>query len=291
MAEQQPSGKYKKQITVHGKTGDYQQVREVGSDKSPLSSKHHGLNNIFPQKNLQDQYENHLKGLIPHEGGYYQIHEKKHVSTGRTSFGSGTHIGATKYDLHPYEKSYKQHLDKQDKIDHSSKKKDLETALYNDNWYGFTDTHKTQAYPILNERETKPIEQLHQQAGTPKGKELDKKQEEAQQLQQEKFRQNQEHSWNTRSKLTKEKIKDYDYKTSTLKDFARFVKLDISHLGTIKPNDKVILVTRNGSKRERTWEQVKTWILSENQKPFTSGQPLPFTSMEVDMGENPHKLK
>lgn len=287
--QEQPSGKYKKTITVHGKNGDYNQVREVGSDKNPLTSKHHGLDTMFKEPHLQDQYESHLQKLIPHEGGYYHIHEKNHVSQGRTSFGSGKHIGATKYDLHPYEKAYKEHLDKQNKIDHSGKQKELETALYNDNWYGLTQTHRTQAYPILKERETKPVENIHKEAGTPKGKELIKKDNEAKDLQQEKFRQNQEHSWNTRAKLTTEKILDYDYKTSTIKDLTRLVKLELSHLGVIKQDAKVILITRNGTKRERTWGQLRTWLYSENQIPFNSGQPLPFTSMEVDLGDNPYK--
>lgn len=292
--EQQNTGKFKKVIEVHGKNGTYNRVQTVGSDVKPLASKHHGLDTIMGDPAKQAAYHQHLQSLIPHKGEYYHLHEKIKVSQGRTSFGSGKYQGATKYKLHHIEKEYKKHLDKEAGIDHSGKEQAVENALYENNWYGSTDTRFTAAHEHIKAREEKPVEELHKEGQTSTGKKLISKEEaeqkETAEIQNEKARQHNEAMYDVISKNIESKLKGYNYKTSTVKDFNRFLNMDIRRYGQIKPDMKVTLTLRNGGTRERTWKQMRDWVTQQVENPAGAGQPLPFTDMKVEMPPNPHKL-
>lgn len=291
MADEQNTGKFKKVIEVHGKNGNtFNRVQTVGSDVKPLTSKHHGMENIMGNETDQNKYHQHLQSLVPHNGHYYQLHEKNHASDGRTSFGKGKYQGATKYKLHQVEKDYKKHLDKEAGIDHSGKEQAVETALYNNAWYGNTDTKFTAAHEKIMERAEEPVENLHKEAGTPTGKKIINSENEQVQLQAEKQRQHNESMYDVISKNIDSKLKNYNYKTSTVKDFNRFLNMDVRRYGQIKPDMKVTLTLRNGSTRERSWKQMKQWVDNQVINPALAGQPLPFTDMNVEMPPNPHRL-
>lgn len=278
-------GKYNKVITVHGKHGDFQRVQQVGSDKNPLSSKHHGLHELFSDKAKQAEYENHLHSLIEHGGKYYKLESKKHaVSGGRSGSDFWWHEGATEHELHPDEIALKKRLHRERKT--SSKltnEKDLKNRLIDDNYFGTNSKEKTQGFHKIKEREAKTKEELRQTIKPAKSNEkvkVDKPVNEAKEkAEYDKY------IAKSAKEITTE-FKHFDYGENTIKTLASLIQEKISRKAVLKKNTPISFVDSKGKKREGQWGQFRQWVLAKAANPAEAESKLPFKDIQIKFNES-----
>ena len=283
-------GKFNKIITVNGKHGTYQRVQLVGSDKNPLSSKHHNLHQIFQEtkqpnhKDLQSEYENELHGLVEHEGKYYKLEDKKGQTTGgRTTNYTPSYKGATEYNLHPDEIAYKNKLHK-DKGTSSKATdvKDLKNRLTDTRYEGGVASN-TKAFSVLKAREAKTKEEL--QSKIPK-KEVPIKTKKEKPVDEAK----EEREYNKFvGKSTKEinTILSGVSNKATIKDLSGIIKTKIGVKGVLTKDTPISFTDSKGEKREGEWGQFRHWVDIKSNNPAEADKKIPFKDIKIEFKLEP----
>lgn len=250
-----------------------------------MRSKHHGMNELFKDKSKQEEYENHLHSLVEHDGKYYKLEDVKHSSTGRTSFGSGEHKGATEYHLHDDEKAYKKKLHKDRKT--SSKptdEADLKNRLVDSAYLGGSGVQKTKAFHVLKEREERPEMELHKEANDKTWKKYQveqKAEEDAKEAKREAYIK----EANIKG-ITKD-LKGFDYSNSPIKELASLIKKKINRLNILKDNTEIIFINSKGDEKPSTWGKFKNWVLESSQNPEKADKPAAIKGIkQINFSDN-----
>jgi hypothetical protein len=282
--------KYKKVIHVHTQHGDYNRVQLVGSEKAPLSSKHHGMDSLFGDEKKQKDYEDHLHSLVQRKGKYYKLEDKKHAeSGGRSGSDFGKHKGATEYKLHADEIAYKKkiHEDRKTKDDEVDET-DFKNRTLDDNYHGTSDVKNTAAFSLLDKREKTPDDELHKKANDKVGRGIKKDEETQAQSESAKQRTIQKDYWNKSTKTITKELSDFDYENSTVKDLASLVQLKLRRLAVLKPDMKVSYINSKGEKKTGDWSAFRDWLVSKAAEPSAKTTKLIFKDVQIDYGDNPY---
>lgn len=257
----------------------------VGSDKNPLSSKHHGLREIFKDKAKQAEYENHLHSLVEHQGKYYKLEDKNHaVSGGRSGSDFGKHKGATEHVLHPDEIALKQKLHKENKTSPAlTDEKDLKNRLAEDSYFGTGSTQKTAAHHILTNREGATKEELR--SGIASNKPAKVKAEKP--VNEEKEHKEYQRYLIKSTKEINSGLSKFDYSNSTFQTLVNFIKKDVSKKAVLKSDTPVSFIDSKGKERKGEWGKLRHWVMMKASNPSEANSKLPLKDIKIQTDLNP----
>ena len=280
--------KHKEAVEVHRKDGKvFTRVQEVGSDKTPLKTKH-PFHKFIPE-DKKEKYDDFLHNLREIDGKYYNKEKISAPSLGRTSYGGGEFEGLVEYDLHPSEVAYKKHLHKEKgEVKHDKKENSIlaQQTIYH---RGVFPTKRTDIRTNIEDAKKKSSESIHKKVNSnyaKKMKEKEQKEREKNAKEIEKTAKEQAvKTTNDRISKVNEKLSQFKIEdNTTIDDFYKQFRVDLAGLNPRGSKINVDFETKNGTKQSRNLKSLNDWIKGIISDPNTSLKQakLPFKSIKIN---------